>query len=274
TVAMRTVLVSCLLVISLQCLNVLGQDLNQTIDLGKLALKIRPFQPKTRVVGGDITTNEELGGYMIALRYSGKFICGGTLIHELIVLSAAHCFIGRPDKSEWVADGGISTLSEIGERRQVVSIIKSAQFRESDMNMDVALVKLAEPMVGEHIGILELCSEHLRTGTVLRVSGWGMLEAGSSGPEQLLRTVTVPIVDKKQCREVYKVMTTLTDSMFCASVLGRQDACTFDSGGPLVYENQVCGIVSFGIGCASKTFPGIYTDVAYIKPFILKSMEK
>jgi len=61
--------------------------------------------------------------------------------------------------------------------------------------------------------------------------------------------------------------------MFCASVLGKKDACTYDSGGPLVYEKQVCGIVSFGIGCASRRYPGVYTDVHYVKPFIVKGIK-
>jgi len=61
--------------------------------------------------------------------------------------------------------------------------------------------------------------------------------------------------------------------MFCAGVLGKKDACTFDSGGPLVYKNQVCGIVSFGIGCASKRYYGVYTDIMYVKPFIEQSIK-
>lgn len=65
----------------------------------------------------------------------------------------------------------------------------------------------------------------------------------------------------------------ITDSMFCASVMGKKDACTFDSGGPLVYKNQVCGIVSFGLGCASPRYAGVYTDVVYVKPFIEKTMK-
>lgn len=64
----------------------------------------------------------------------------------------------------------------------------------------------------------------------------------------------------------------ITGSMFCAGVLGSKDACTYDSGGPIVYKNgtvkELCGIVSFGISCASPKFPGVYTDVNYVRPFI------
>lgn len=62
--------------------------------------------------------------------------------------------------------------------------------------------------------------------------------------------------------------------MICASVLGKKDACMYDSGGPLVYQNEVCGIVSFGIGCASDKYPGVYTDVYKVAPFIEKTMKK
>lgn len=44
---------------------------------------------------------------------------------------------------------------------------------------------------------------------------------------------------------MFYFLAVITDSMLCASVLGKKDACTFDSGGPLVYQKQVCGIVSF-----------------------------
>lgn len=65
--------------------------------------------------------------------------------------------------------------------------------------------------------------------------------------------------------------------MFCAGVLGLKDACTYDSGGPIVYigqgENELCGIVSFGISCASPKFPGVYTDVNYVRPFIEETIK-
>lgn len=65
--------------------------------------------------------------------------------------------------------------------------------------------------------------------------------------------------------------------MLCAGVLGSKDACTYDSGGPIVYigENAVelCGIISFGISCASPKFPGVYTDVNYVRPFIEQTIK-
>ncbi|EDX00056.1 uncharacterized protein Dyak_GE22726, isoform A [Drosophila yakuba] len=270
---MQRLLLYCLLAVTLTSTDVLAQDLNETIDVKKLAEVVKSPAFQTRVVGGEVTTNGKLGGYLIALRYELNFICGGTLLHDLIVLTAAHCFLGRMKIRDWLAVGGVSKLNDRGIQREVKEVIKSAQFREEDMNMDVAILRLKRPMRGKSLGKLILCKNHLEPGTELRVSGWGLTDIYESGPQKLLRTVTVPIVDKNTCRASYRPKVNLTDSMFCAGVLGKRDACTFDSGGPLVYRNQVCGIVSFGIGCASRRYYGVYTDIMYVKPFIEQSIK-
>ncbi|KRK02233.1 seminase isoform X1 [Drosophila yakuba] len=283
---MQRLLLYCLLAVTLTSTDVLAQDLNETIDVKKLAEVVKSPAFQTRVVGGEITTNGKLGGYLIALRYELNFICGGTLLHDLIVLTAAHCFLGRMKIRDWLAVGGVSKLNDRGIQREVKEVIKSAQFREEDMNMDVAILRLKRPMRGKSLGKLILCKHHLEPGTELRVSGWGLTDIYEFGPQKLLRTVTVPIVDKNTCRASYRpkdweshklfdilLKVNLTDSMFCAGVLGKRDACTFDSGGPLVYRNQVCGIVSFGIGCASRRYYGVYTDIMYVKPFIEQSIK-
>ncbi|KAH8322083.1 hypothetical protein KR059_002677 [Drosophila kikkawai] len=271
---------------------VLAEDIK--IDVDKLKKLVTPSPLHTRVVGGSVTTNAKLGGYIIQLYYMGDFICGGTLIHELIVLTAAHCFMGRPHIEDWMAVGGVSTLYEEGESRDIREILQPATFNSPAMHMDVALLKMVTPMKGKDIKTLALCTKPLKTGTVLTVSGWGMTHAEQIGPQKLLRTVNVPVIDKRTCRAAYRTASecllscsfqlfcpfylffkffNITDNMICAGVLGSKDACLFDSGGPLVYQQEICGIVSFGIGCARKDYPGVYTDVKFMKPFIEQSIQ-
>ncbi|KAH8239256.1 hypothetical protein KR032_002628 [Drosophila birchii] len=252
------------------------------IDVGKLRKLVTRSPLHTRVVGGSVTTNEKLGGYLIQLHYMEEFICGGTLIHDLIVVTAAHCFIGRPYIREWMAVGGASTIREIGERRYIKEILKPLTFNSTTMHMDVAVMLLKKPMKGKNIGKLTLCTHSLKTGTVLTVSGWGMTDSAQVGPQELLHTVDVPVLDKRTCRATYQESSEsllvilkfdLSDTMFCAGVLGKQDACVYDSGSPIVYEKELCGIVSFGIGCADSRYPGVYTDITFLKPFIEKSIK-
>ncbi|XP_017122415.1 seminase-like [Drosophila elegans] len=268
---MNSLLVYCILSTALYSVHVLGLDINEIIDVEKLAKIVLPSAQEARVIGGQVTTNSKLGGYLVALLYERDFVCGGTLLHELIVLTAAHCFLDRMRTSDWIVVGGISRLDQRGIRRQVKNFIISDKFEEDNMDMDVAVMLLKRPMKGRGIGKLELCSTILKPGNDLIVSGWGLTVATGSGPQKLLRTVTVPVINKKNCRSAYQPLAKITDNMICAAVLGKKDACTFDSGGPLVYKKQVCGIVSFGIGCASKRYPGVYTDVFNVKEFIENS---
>lgn len=80
----------------------------------------------------------------------------------------------------------------------------------------------------------------------------------------------VKILDQKRCNDSYRG--TLTNKMLCAGFWeGRIDACQFDSGGPLVCDGLLSGIVSFGRGCALSEYPGVYTDVITYESWIFQS---
>lgn len=94
-----------------------------------------------------------------------------------------------------------------------------------------------------------------------------------------LMTVQVPIISRSECSLNYAI----TKDMLCAGYMqGGRDACTADSGGPLICNNKLAGIVSYGIGCALEGYPGIYTNVGYFLDWLrqntdlsyLKSNEK
>ena len=57
--------------------------------------------------------------------------------------------------------------------------------------------------------------------------------------------------------------------MICAGIPeGGLDSCQGDSGGPMAYNNELVGIVSWGIGCALPGIPGVYTNVANYQVWI------
>ena len=64
----------------------------------------------------------------------------------------------------------------------------------------------------------------------------------------------------------------IIDSMMCAGIEGK-DSCQGDSGGPLTCDGLLCGIVSWGYGCALADFPGVYTQTSYFVDWITNNID-
>jgi len=103
------------------------------------------------------------------------------------------------------------------------------------------------------------------TGTPSTVVGWGDT-TGRGDYSPTLRKVVVPLVSDSTCGSAYpggRLGTYDAAAMVCAGERkGGKDACSADSGGPLLIGGKVAGIVSWGDGCALPRKPGVYTRVA------------
>ena len=118
----------------------------------------------------------------------------------------------------------------------------------------------------------------------VEIAGWGSLEEGGPLPNTLHMTV-LPVINIAMCSFLYGVRN--KPGMFCASEAGR-DACQGreritigpdnlailgDSGGPAVNQHGVLvGIVSHGVGCGRREYPGVFTDVSTFANWIVNKM--
>ncbi|KAM7354830.1 seminase-like [Cochliomyia hominivorax] len=216
-----------------------------------------------RIVGGVETTISQVP-YLINLRQNGQFICGGSLITPKCVLTAAHCVSGNP-ASSLIINAGTSKLSVPGIQRQVEKTFVSSLYSPLTLDMDVAILKLTEPLRGQNIATIPLCSQRPGNNEYVRISGWGITSETNQLPPNQVRTVNVRVISKANCSKSYAGKAYISSTMFCASVPGQRDSCSGDSGGPVVYNGQVCGIVSWGFGCGREEFPGVYTNVASMR---------
>lgn len=83
-------------------------------------------------------------------------------------------------------------------------------------------------------------------------------------------------MNRDDCKANYKkINRPITKNMICAGDLkqGGKDACINDSGGPMVANNKLYGIVSWGNGCGSKNYPGVYSHVANYINWIKQNMK-
>ncbi|XP_067626009.1 trypsin beta-like [Eurosta solidaginis] len=229
-----------------------------------------------RIVNGRPSTIAE-SPYMVTLQHITdtnvyECFCGGALITDERVVTAAHC-VKRYEKNSVIVVAGVTHLTEPGQRRAVEFAIYPENYDTSLRDMDVGVIKVCEPFVmGPLVKTIPLCESELKSGTKIQISGWGVTNTKMKEPVNTLQAAEVHIVNKWCCAVRYWFGgESLSKTMICAGGDGP-DACLGDSGGPGVVNGELCAIVSWGIECGSQ-YPGIYTNVnnAEVRNFINKT---
>ena len=237
---------------------------------------INPFTPNGRIVGGKPTTIEEVP-HQVQLQAYGFTFCGGSILSENYVLTAGHC---SSYSSQWVTvRAGTTQLSSGGSVHKVEKVIRHEEYKTNLYGIpinDVAVLKLEKPFEldasRQPIALFEEDEEAVE-GSLSTITGWGTVKEGGSTSD-VLRVVDVPIVSKSVCYSAYSSYGGIPDGQICAAhPEGGKDACQGDSGGPLTIGGKLAGIVSWENGCARKGYPGVYTEVAAFKKWIIENAE-
>ncbi|XP_066157443.1 trypsin-7 [Euwallacea fornicatus] len=233
-----------------------------------------------RIVGG---TQADFGQFpWQAYIKITSYQCGGVLVSKKFVATAAHCILAAKitDLLVYLGDLDIEDTGDIKEpapaelhrvNRRLIHPKFHYKATQPD-RYDLALLELITE-TGWSFHISPIClpdASLLLTGREAVVAGWGKTDPLSKqAGTNVLRSVTVPILDFKECMAWHKrkqILVELHSEMLCAGhKLGKHDACLGDSGGPLILlENgrwTLVGITSAGFGCGEAHQPGIYHKV-------------
>lgn len=231
--------------------------------------------PTPRIIGGTATNPSDYPWAVALLRsnisdgFNAQF-CGGTLIADRWILTAAHCVDNFSSASEIEVAIGISNLNEISnaDRLAINTIFVHPDYNVYSQDNDIALLELTTPSSDATLSIADnTLTDTITPGELMTVIGWGTTSSTTFSYPNLLQEVDVPLFDFASCNDIYA--SALTSNMLCAGFAeGGKDTCQGDSGGPMLYFNTgdstyyQTGITSFGNGCAEPDNPGVYTRAA------------
>ena len=203
--------------------------------------------------------------FMVSVQYNnswGGHFCGGSLVRDDWIVTAAHCVQGESPGDIKIKLGMHDLDGTSGyEVRYVDQIIIHPSYSGNSLNNDYALLHLTIPSNFEPIQLVTSDS-HDEEPVMSTTMGWGATQSGGWGSDVLLE-VDVPIDDS--CGSYSN--SDITNNMICAGDgNGGEDSCQGDSGGPLIMTNsdgeyELIGIVSWGYGCAEAQYPGVYSKI-------------
>ena len=237
------------------------------------------FEASPRIVGG---WNAAPGQFPYYVEFGG---CGGALIASDIVLFAAHCVSSSFPGTNKIYIGGTDTQQ--GQERRCKQILVNPQYigRSNYWDYDYALCKLDRPISNFNVGNVQLVLNPSNNVPVndqeMIVMGFGFEQAGSGSLTQDLKYTFVQYTPNNECRAAYG-NGAITDRMLCGGTdTGGQDACSGDSGGPIVTEEVLddgtvihthVGVVSWGRSCADVRWPGVYARTSAVYSWIIDEM--
>ncbi|KAI4471757.1 polyserase-related [Holotrichia oblita] len=245
--------------------------------------------PIERIVNG---TNANLGEfpYIVSLRRNSSHSCGGSIVTDRCILTAAHCVYERylssllitkyistfRDPQDYSIQYGVVRISNDDTNSiDVEEIITHERYLLGDYaySNDVAVLKLATPIeFGENVRPITLPGQGqaFQEWSDAVLAGWGLPYTGGSVMQDLQK-VDILLYSDDACETAHNSMASRLYHVCAGVPEGGKGQCNGDSGGPLTVGGTQVGIVSWSIKpCTIQGYPGVFARAANYVDWILE----
>lgn len=238
------------------------------------AAKIDP-----KIIGGT-TTSISTAPFMAQLWYYDEakdigFFCGGSVVSPTKILTAAHCVKGYDWKANGAVITGTSQLASGSTLPQGATVSapwrqwNHASYNSTTFDNDIAVITLASPVTAKPIRMTTSGdTASYASGTKATLYGWGRTTSTNQDISETLKTATLPVNSDTTCKSAYG-SEFVAGHMVCAGTkatgtdTGTTTACNGDSGGPLIVNSRIVGVVSWGVkDCVAKGAYSVFSKVS------------
>ncbi|XP_055411862.1 cathepsin G-like [Bubalus kerabau] len=200
----------------------------------------------------------------------GVKVCGGFLVREDFVMTAAHCLGSQINVI--LGAHNIRTLESTQQRIPVLRSIPHPRYSQQNKSNDIMLLQLAnraQPNRFVRPVPLPRTQNRLRPGTKCTVAGWGLI--GLNTRTDTLQCVQLRVQRDRVCRRRFMFYNGRTQ-ICVGDPRQRKSAFLGDSGGPLVCNNVAQGVVSYGDRMGTP--PAVFTRISSFLPWIRRTMRR
>ncbi|KAF8791542.1 Chymotrypsin-like protease CTRL-1 like protein [Argiope bruennichi] len=220
-----------------------------------------------------MVTNRDPWPWMASLiaKSSDKIFCGGALIQEQYVLTAAHCTIRIPRNQILVRLGRPASENRSEPDFEVIEIKRHAGYNPRTMQNDIALLKLSRPVqLGDFRRVVCLSEENESKEGLVNESA--SLLRWKETPGEIKDVEPLLVISPRECQS--RMRTAISDSILCTEPRTDETMCNADSGAPLIIAKddkfEVIGILTWNRNDCDERFPTVFTRISSYRRWIEK----
>uniref|UniRef100_A0A182KCK3 trypsin n=1 Tax=Anopheles christyi TaxID=43041 RepID=A0A182KCK3_9DIPT len=235
------------------------------------------LSPMAPIVGGT-EVKDGMAPYLAGLvNQADRTFCGGSIISDRWILTAAHCLGNDTVNNTVVYVGSNDFMDNLGRKSNIIDrAIPHEGFVPETVHNDIALLRMNTSLkFGKRVQTIELATDIVPINASLTIVGWGRINIDGEYPKRT-QILTVKSIGLIRCENMLLDMNNtlsgiIYDGNLCTFSKPGEGACKGDSGSPVIRNGKQVAVVSWGIGCA-EGYPDAHASINYFHEWIQQTI--